>query len=327
MAAGAAAGPGHRAPVVVGAGIAGIACARELAAAGHRPRVYEREPNLGGRMATAGLRGRPVDVGAAYLTAHDPTFVDVVQGWLRRGLVREWTDTFHLASPEQGLQATTTGPMRYAAPEGLRSLVEDLATGLEVSRPREVRVVGPGPTVDGARVPAVVLAMADPQALELLAADLTLERELVSQVLWEPAVVLAAGWTGRCWPALDAAFVRDSAVLRFVLDDGARRGDGAPVLVLHADPVFSARHRSDPGSAVPVMLAELAQVLGVTRPPAWVQVSAWDAAQPSRPRAEPFRLGSSMVALASDGWAPRSRVEAAFGSGRALGRELADRLG
>jgi phytoene dehydrogenase-like protein len=38
--------------VVVGAGIAGIACARELAAAGVEVRVLERARVVGGRMAS-----------------------------------------------------------------------------------------------------------------------------------------------------------------------------------------------------------------------------------------------------------------------------------
>ena len=94
----------------------------------------------------------------------------------------------------------------------------------------------------------------------------------------------------------------------------------------HADPVFSAGHLDDPDAAVPAMLAELAAVLGVTTEPDWVQVKRWGAARPATERAEPFYLGPAMVGLAGDGWHGRPRVEAAFLSGRALGRELAARL-
>ncbi len=311
--------------IVVGAGIAGVACARELRAAGRAVTVYDRGHRIGGRLAVRTVDGRPIDLGASYFTAHDPALTEVSEAWVRRGLARPWTDTFHLATPE-GLQGTTTGAPRYAATAGLRSLVEDLAAGLAVQHPHEVDEVGPGPTVDGERAAAVVLAMPDPQALDLLSDGLGAERAALQGRTWEPVLALAARWPERAWPLIDGVFVNESPILTFVADDGARRGDGAPVLVAHAHPVFSAGHIDDPDSAVPVMLAELAAVLGITVEPDWVQVKRWAVARPAADRPEPFHLGPAMVGLAGDGWHGRPRVEAAFLSGRALGRELAARL-
>jgi predicted NAD/FAD-dependent oxidoreductase len=321
--------PGHgpSTPVVVGAGIAGVACARALAAAGHEPRVYDRGRRIGGRMAVRTHDGRPVDLGASYFTAQDERFVAVTDDWVRRGLARLWTDTFHVATPEQGLQGTTTSLPRYATRGGLRSLVEDLADGLAVEYPHEVGEVDAGPAVDGEKAAAVVLAMPDPQALDLLSDDLEQERAALAGSLWEPVLVLAAHWPQRAWPELDGVFVNESPVLTFVADDGARRGDGAPVLVAHADPVFAAGHLDDPASAAPAMLAELALALGVTAEPDWVEVKRWGVARPVEGRPEPYHLGEAMVGLAGDGWQSRPRIEAAYLSGDALGRELAARLG
>ncbi|HYN94184.1 MAG TPA: FAD-dependent oxidoreductase, partial [Pilimelia sp.] len=58
--------------VVVGAGIAGVACARALAAGGVGVRVLERGRVAGGRMASRRFAGRPADLGAAYVTVTDP---------------------------------------------------------------------------------------------------------------------------------------------------------------------------------------------------------------------------------------------------------------
>ncbi len=319
--------PAAPAPLVVGAGIAGVACARELAARGHRPRVFDRGHRIGGRMAVRTRQGRPLDLGASYFTAHDALFAAVVQDWVDRGLARRWTDTFHTATPDQGLQGTTTGPTRYCARGGLRALVEDLASGVHVTHPREVAEIGRGPVVDGEPVPAVVLAMPDPQALDLLSDDLAVERDLVAGSVWEPVLALCAGWSQRRWPQLDAVFVNESPVLTFVADDGARRGDGAAILVAHADPVFSAGHLDDPAEAAPAMLAELALVLGVSGAPDWVEVKRWGVARPAAVREQPFHLGEAMVGLAGDGWHGRSRIEGAYLSGRALGQRLAGLLG
>ena len=44
---------------------------------------------------------------------------------------------------------------------------------------------------------------------------------------------VAAGWSQRCWPVADAAFVNDDPDVTLIADDGSRRGDGAAVLVAH----------------------------------------------------------------------------------------------
>jgi renalase len=313
--------------VVVGAGIAGVAAARALVEHGIPYRMYDRGRRLGGRMAVRTLDGRPVDVGASFFTAHDPGFVAVTDDWVTRGLARAWTDTFHLATPE-GLQGTTTGHLRYAATGGLRSLVEDLASGLDVQHPYDVEEVVPGPAVDGSPAAAVVLAMPDPQALDLLSDGLVQERAQLEGRSWEPVLAMVARWPERVWPQLDGVYVNESPILTFVADDGARRGDGAPVLVAHADPVFSAGHLDHPETAGPAMLAELAAVLGLDarREPEWLQVKRWGVARPAQQREEPFHLGDARVGLAGDGWHGRARIEAAYLSGDALGHELVARL-
>jgi len=133
--------------VVVGAGIAGIACAVELSAAGVPVRVLERARALGGRMASADLEGRPVDYGAAYFTVRDPEFAAVVEGWRTAGLARQWTSELTVFGAEG--RRSKSGPVRWAAPHGLRSLVVDLARDLDITLNYEVHQVGPAST--GAR--------------------------------------------------------------------------------------------------------------------------------------------------------------------------------
>ena len=77
--------------IVVGAGISGVACAQALRTAGVSVRVLERAHTVGGRMASRRLRGRPVDLGAAYFTVTDPEFAELVARWRAVGLARPWT--------------------------------------------------------------------------------------------------------------------------------------------------------------------------------------------------------------------------------------------
>jgi predicted NAD/FAD-dependent oxidoreductase len=315
-------------PAVVGAGIAGVACAVELAAAGLTPRVLDRGHRIGGRMAVRTVQGRPIDLGASYLTARSETFRGVVEDWVTRGLARPWTDTFHVATPE-GIGGTTTGLMRYAAPRGLRSLVEDLATPVGVEHPYDVVDVVPDartdhPVVAGEAAAAAVLAMPGPQARDVLS-DRYVTQRVAADHVWEPTLALVAHWPSKVWQQLDGVFVNDSPVLTFVADDGSRRGDGAPVLVAPADPVYAAGHLDDPARAASVMLAELMAVLGITQEPTSFEVKRWSLAKPAESRPEPYFL-DGLVGLCGDGWHGTSRVEAAFLSGRALGQELARRL-
>ncbi|HEX8631665.1 MAG TPA: FAD-dependent oxidoreductase, partial [Catenuloplanes sp.] len=79
--------------IVVGAGIAGLACARALTAAGVPVQVLERSRVPGGRLASKRFDKRPTDLGAAYFTVSDPAFDGVVQRWHAEGLARPWTRT------------------------------------------------------------------------------------------------------------------------------------------------------------------------------------------------------------------------------------------
>src|SRR3954464_485274 len=109
--------------IVVGAGVAGLACARALTDAGARVRVFERSRVVGGRLASKRYGGRYADIGAAYFVADDPDFAVQVSSWRSRGLARPWTDTFRVYPGAR----QTTGPVRWAASGGLRSLAADLA--------------------------------------------------------------------------------------------------------------------------------------------------------------------------------------------------------
>ncbi len=57
--------------IVVGAGFAGLAAARELSRRGHRTLVLEARDRIGGRAWTVDLGGAPVDMGAAWIHGID----------------------------------------------------------------------------------------------------------------------------------------------------------------------------------------------------------------------------------------------------------------
>jgi len=317
--------------VVVGAGIAGVACARELSTAGVPVRLVDRGRRIGGRLGSKRLGDRPTDLGASYLTASADDFVEVVQGWRSRGLAHEWTDTFSVLSPDAA-PTSTTGPMRWGARGGLRSLVEELAEGLPLEQDAVERVdreAGGRLVVDGEEASAVVLAMPDEQAARLLGPALRTEVPALERPS-EPIIALVAWWAERTWDHVapegrfHGAFVNDDPALSFVADDGRRRGDDAPVLVAHSTPALAADHLAEPAGAAPAILAALQRHLGVP-PPLGTHVHRWSLARPIDERRAPYLLTDGGLGVCGDGWGPTAKVETAWRSGHDLGRALAER--
>lgn len=311
--------------VVVGAGLSGVTCARELVAAGHRVVLRDAGRRPGGRMALRRYGDRVVDIGASYFTVRDDAFAAVVDDWERRELARPWTDTFTAWS--DGEREPKPGPVRWAAPHGLRSLVEDLADGLDVrsADPVEHVAVGERPSVDGQQTDAVVLAMPDPQARRLVEPGSAAHDALGDP--YEPALALTVGWDRRTWPDEDGVFVGDHPDLTWVADDGLRRGDRAPVLVAHSTAERARLHLADPASAADALLAALREVVDVpSEEPTLTHVQRWTFARPAQEREALFHLDDGGIGACGDSWGPTSSVEAAFLSGRALGTALVERL-
>lgn len=339
--------------MVVGAGISGVACARALHEAGQQVTLLDRGRRIGGRLALrsvpAGLAGgtsqqpHAVDIGASYLTTSDERFAAVVSDWVGRGLARPWTDTFGV-SDGHGLQRTSTGPMRYGSTDGLRSLVEDLARGLDVTHPVHVKRLtqrergGWTLEVEGAddiAADAVVVATPDAQAARIMPEELVAAMYPAGPWQWKAVIAVAAAWPSRWWDHLntseqpfEGAFVNDDPMLTWIVDDGRRRGDGAAVLVAHTTPSAAADWLADPSLALPPVLGAVGRITGRTPPePVWTHVQRWGLSQPDRERpAPPYLLHPAGLGVCGDAWGERSSVEGAWLSGTKLGHELGRRL-
>lgn len=325
--------------IVVGAGISGIACAQALRVAGRSVRVLDRGRVVGGRMASRRLRdtgtdldGRVVDYGASYFTARHPDFVAVVEDLVAQGVARPWTDAFHVADSE-GLIGLRAGPMRYAAPRGLRSVVEHLAlqSRIDVESGHTVTTVDIGLSghrgvrVDAMTTSVAALCMPGPQAERLIGAH-RIPAE-VRATTWEPVIAVTMVFPERTWPEIDGVFVNDSPVLRWIADDGRRRGDDAPVLVAHIDPVLAAHHLDDPDAVLAPAIAAARRILGISELPAWAWAHRWSLARPLAGIEADFAVLADMpVLLAGDVFAGGPRVEAAWLSGRAAGDSLVEAL-
>ncbi len=301
---------------VVGGGISGLACARAVRDAGRSVRVLDRGRRVGGRLSSRTIDGRPVDLGASYFVVGEAEgFGHVVADWEERELARPWTDTF-LVIDADGNRTPKPGPMRWAAPAGLRSLALDLAEGLDVTSERIVERVEPF-HVDGEAAGEVVLAMPAPQA-----ARVTGEAPGGAQD-WEPVIAVVLRWDERQWDAdLHGAFADGDADVSFLADDGDRRGDGAPVLVVHTTADRARQHLDDPEAAIAPVLAATRRLLRISAEPVATLAHRWTFARPTETTGRPF-FRSPGLSACGDAWGESAAVRTAWTSGDELGKVLA----
>ena len=216
--------------------------------------------------------------------------------------------------------------MRWAAPAGLRTLVRDLLAELlppAGARPRGAR------DLDELDHDAVVLAMPDPQAARLAGVAATAADRRSTTSPSSPSPLGASGGL----VARGAAFVNDDPDLSLVADDGARRGDGAAVLVAHSTAELAGRHLDDPdrGAVAPVARRGAPGARTRRRHPPGRTPTAGPSPSPPPPTATRRSACSTTAArwaAAPTPWCPEGspRVEAAWLSGDRLGIALAGRL-
>lgn len=117
---------------VIGAGLSGLACARELSQAGHEVRVFDKARGPGGRTATRRTEPGPCfDHGAQYFTVREERFQTQVDTWARAQIVAPWEA--RIGVRENGrLSAKSDGPTRWVGVPGMNALARTLGAELDV---------------------------------------------------------------------------------------------------------------------------------------------------------------------------------------------------
>jgi renalase len=334
--------PSRQPVVVVGAGVSGLACACVLADAGLPVTVLEKRRSLGGRMATRRVDGTVVDHGAQYVTAGEPGFAALLRRLAATGLAEPWATRLHRY--ERGRLAeggpAESGRVRWAFPDGMSTLAEQLGRGLGVHRQVRVTALRPAHrSWELATVPqggwaarALVLALPAPQAVELLTGLAGLEElaGTASRAAYDPCWALVAGYPDANPPTWRGVFV-ERGPLSFLCHDSSKRHDPTgTVLVAHATGAWTRAHwDDDPARVTGELVAATVRVAGRwAAEPAWTSHRRWAYAQVRETVDAPFLLGGghAPVGLCGD-WCEQAKVEGAWRSGHRLGHALLERVG
>jgi len=336
--------------LIVGAGVAGLACARELARRQIPVVLLERAHGVGGRCATRHVEGRPVDFGTFYLHAQAEDFARALLELDPAGTIPGWPE--RVREPQLACQPDSLQPgrLRLARREGVSVFAKHLARGLDVrleqqvtaleedGRRLRVRLAGGGTL--GADIVVVAgavdqsLALAEPLVTGWPGAPGELAR--VRGVPFISTLTVMAGYGEAPQPDFDVWFPLEATMLHAIANDSSKRGPGTElVLALQARQNFSVEFLArSPAEWTRELVWEAAELLGPwAGQPRWTQSHAWHTARvlPRDVLGAPIVFardpGEPRVAIIGDAFGEGAGMEAAYHSGMARAGRIAPAAG
>lgn len=314
---------------VVGAGMAGLTCARAVADAGQAVTVFEKSRGVSGRLSTRRVEGGlAFDHGAQYFTCRDTRFQQRASEWAQAGVAAQWSG--RIAALDRGqITPKQDGKTRLVGTPDMPAIGRRLAEGLDVRlntriAKAEARPGGWRLLSDEGSKPELfdhlLLAIPAPQAAELLEAAPALLRQ-VQPIAMQSCWAVMAAFEEPIDVPLDGAFV-DNSPLSWIARNSSKPGrpDTVDAWVLHGSHAWSEEHLEiDRPDAVKRLVAAFWEATGATpRLPTYATAHRWRYAIPPEPLSDRSLYDAERrIGVAGD-WCGGPRVEGAFLSGLAL---------
>ena len=341
---------------VVGAGMAGVACARTLLQAGHRVTVFEKSRGFGGRMSTRRTEFGGFDHGAQYFTVRDSRFARALL--TAQAVVRPWSVSTVRVLDEFGHVLASAPPPtepHFVAVPGMSGLVHHWAQPLahpeqhgnlpartctetrvhhierDALHPEQwqlrVEDASGGQQVLGG-FDRVLLAIPHLQAHDLLLASglVPKMRQALAAVQVAPCWTLMVAYPnamqpglstlGPQWNAARSTHHRISWLARENSKPGRERIERWTV---QASPAWSQKHLEDDAERVKAkMLKGFAEITGIRATAPHAVVHRWRFAQTQVPLGKTHLFDPALGIGVCGDWCLGHRVEDAFVSGLEL---------
>lgn len=319
--------------LIIGAGLAGLACATTLQSFGHRVLVVEKSRGVAGRMSTRRGEGWQCGHGAQYFTARDPAFAAEVGRWMQAGAAALWTPRLSVFGdapahePEAGLLRyvgcpSMTAPARFLA----ESLPIQTSTTVSALKRTENGNGWQAMTLEhGVLAPVfdqVILAVPAPQATPLLLAHQPALAERAAATPMRGSWAMMLQFNEPLALSFDAGFVNTDP-LRWVCRNTNKPGrTGTETWLLHASALWSEAHIEDDANDVAAQMLAAFVAMGGAQPSHWA-IHRWRYAD----TLAPLTTGSlwdpaTRIGLCGD-WLHGGKVEGAWLSGTHLARQVA----
>ena len=314
---------------MIGAGVAGLACAARLAEAGVSVAIYDKGRGPGGRLSGRRTPYGRFDHGAQFFTIRHEGFAAACDRFRADGLVAAWTGDHRRAGAPFEHDTWYVGTPKMSAFVAAEAARLDVTFGLHLAPPLREGNRWHLRTQTGESAwaaPWVVVATPAEQAASLLPGGPL--RDAARNARSAPTWTLMAAWDEDASPG--APFDTDQpegGPLAFVSRQASRPG-AAPGdrWVAHASSAWSRAHLEATPDDVATALADaLGQLLGAGAP-AYAAAHRWRYAQVEETADAPFGIdGDRRLATCGD-WRVAPRIESAWVSGDALGAALLETL-
>lgn len=306
--------------IIVGAGLAGLACASQLDRAKIPFRIVDKGRGAGGRCSSRRTSYGRFDHGAPRFGVSDAGFQEVVAGWENRGLVASYGE-------QDGAPAFVGTPamssfIRYEA-ERL-----DAEFGLEIGAPlkraREYSLFTThGEPVGNAEF--IVFAAPAPQTADRLPRSVL--RDGPKHVVFDPDWTAMVAWDDEAdVPEFGTGPLPDSIASVEWQDQRPERGRGSR-LVIHAALDWTLDHLDieKPGAASRLIL-DLKKHAGGFPDPVYAEGHRWKYARVRQAIGTPFGLDTGLQLATCGDWHLGPNCEDAWLSGHQLGNALVAEL-
>ncbi|MEP3226360.1 MAG: FAD-dependent oxidoreductase [Parasphingorhabdus sp.] len=307
---------------IIGAGLAGLACAGPLKNAGHNIQLFDKARGPGGRMSTRRAQTpageAQFDHGAQYFTVRDPAFQQLVDSWARDGVAARW--------PAAGEDAWVGTP-------AMNSPIKAMAAGQDIAWATRIdqlekssncwKLLGEKANID-TLFDSVILAIPAEQTADLL-----------SPVDTGFAAVAQESQSDPCWTVMlsfSEKLPTDQNILRNIGAIGwaARNSDkpgrtGLENWVVQASPAWSRDHLEETQEWIlPTLIEALSQALGLNLPePLHATAHRWRYARSDSADRTALFNRENGLGVCGD-WLLGPRVENAWLSGTALSQHILD---
>lgn len=304
---------------VIGAGLAGLACAEGLISAGHRVTLFDKSRSAGGRMATrrvqTPLGETQFDHGAQYFKASTPQFTARVERWRAAGLVLPWP---------------TAGPDAWVGVPEMKAPAVSMAATCDVHWSARVDAVDrrnkhwwlSGDGFAPEAFDRVVIALPSEQAAVLLAPYHAPFAARAAAVTSLPCWTVMLAFADRVPMVADT--LRNAGSIEWAARDSAKPGRASiEAWVIQASARWSmARLDDEPGTVIEALSEALGRAADAALPPVVATVAhRWRYAQSGTLGEDCLWDPSAGIGVCGD-WLIGPRIEAAWRSGTAL----ADRM-
>jgi renalase len=313
---------------LIGGGIAGLVCARELADAGIAVVVFDKSRGLGGRVCTRRHDDMRFDHGAQYFTTSSEAFETVTEQWSAAEVVAPWVGQFALWRDGEFVPIEPNRQRWVATPRmsGLgRFLGQDLDCRLEHRVNRLTRDDGAWSVhIDGREniggFDAVILTCPGPQAAALLPAESRLQ-ELAASVRYAPCWAVMMSFDTRVDIAFDGTHLDDHPIGWMARDSSKPGRAPGERWVIHGSPSWSqAQLEAEPDDVI-AALSDAFETLSGHRPQS-ASAHRWRYAlcHNTEGRTVQFDRGLKLGLCGDAFTAPK--VEGAWLSGQAMAHQL-----